>query len=103
MTPVAKASKHARNRPKPPQNTGQRVRCSHRFANHGRCRLSVPNANSRFCVNHAKLHRAEPDLAITLTANLGEFKSAEPINDFLSRLLLALAHDRISPRRAAVL
>jgi hypothetical protein len=96
MTPATKTPKHPRNR----------TRCNHLFANHTRCRLFVPNAHARFCVNHAKpsARRASaPDLAVTLTANLDEFKSAEPINDFLSRLLLALAHDRISPRRAAVL
>jgi hypothetical protein len=56
-------------------------------------------------VHHSKSSpvRGKFDLATTLTANLHEFKSAESINDFLSRLLLALAHDRISPRRAAVL
>jgi len=31
------------------------------------------------------------------------FRSAIPINDFLARLLLLLAENKISPRRAAVL
>jgi hypothetical protein len=41
--------------------------------------------------------------AATLTADLKEFRSAIPINDFLARLLLLLAEQKISPRRAAVL
>jgi hypothetical protein len=38
-----------------------------------------------------------------LTAGLGELTSAATINAFLSRLLILLAEDRISCRRAAVL
>lgn len=49
------------------------------------------------------LSSAPADLSATLTADLSDFKSAVPINDPLSRLLLVLAQDRISPRRAAVL
>ena len=81
-------------------------RCRHRFANGTRCRLLVSGVDSFFCPSHAKLpeNQREPaDVAATLTANLTEFKSAVPINDFLSRLLLLLAQNRISPRRAAVL
>jgi hypothetical protein len=43
------------------------------------------------------------DLSAALTEGLAQFTSAAPLNDFLSRLLLLLARDRISPRRAAVL
>ena len=81
-------------------------RCEHRFAKGTRCRLPAPNLDSPFCHRHAKLpeNRREPaNLAATLTTGLGEFTSAAPINDFLSRLLLLLAQNRISPRRAAVL
>ena len=81
-------------------------RCEHRFINGTRCRLLVPNAESLFCRNHAQLpeHEHAPvDLSATLTAGLTEFKSAVPINEFLSRLLLLQAEDRISPRRAAVM
>ena len=81
-------------------------RCQHRFSNGTRCRLPVPAADARFCSRHAKLPQnrvAAADLADTLTAGLGEFHSAANINDFLSRLLLLVAQDRISPRRAAVL
>jgi hypothetical protein len=93
-------------------------RCQHRFANGRRCRLLVSRGevpgkrsfagkiDSGFCLRHAKLpeNQREPaDLAATLTNGLGELTSAASINDFLSRLLLLLAQDRISPRRAAVL
>jgi hypothetical protein len=62
--------------------------------------------DSDFCANHATVaenHRDAADLSATLTAGLDQFKSPAAINDFLSRLLLLLAQDRISPRRAAVL
>jgi len=81
-------------------------RCEHRFINGTRCRLLVPNAESLFCRNHAQLpehDHAPVNLSAALTAGLTEFKSAVPINDFLSRLLLLQAEDRISPRRAAVM
>ena len=89
-----------------PSPVNDSVRCSQRFANGKRCRLPTADADSRFCPSHAKLpeNQREPaDLAATLTTGLGEFTSAAPINDFLSRLLLLLAQNRISPRRAAVL
>jgi hypothetical protein len=81
-------------------------RCQHRFSNGTRCRLFVPNAESLFCRNHAQLpeHEHAPvNLSASLTAGLTEFKSAAPINEFLSRLLHLQAEDRISPRRAAVM
>jgi len=81
-------------------------RCQHRFANGQRCRLLASGSETHYCHRHAKLpeNQREPaDLAATLTTGLGEFTSAAPINDFLSRLLLLLAQNRISPRRAAVL
>ena len=45
----------------------------------------------------------EPDLSAALTGGLEEFTSPASINEFLSRLLLLLSQNRISPRRAAVL
>jgi hypothetical protein len=81
-------------------------RCEHRFINGTRCRLLVPNAESLFCRNHAQLpehDHAPVNLSATLTAGLTEFKSAVPINEFLSRLLHLQAEDRIPPRRAAVM
>jgi len=81
-------------------------RCEHRFINGTRCRLLVPNAESLFCRNHAQLpehDHAPVNLSAYLTAGLTEFKSAVPINEFLSRLLHLQAEDRIPPRRAAVM
>ncbi len=75
-------------------------RCAQIFSNGKRCRLPA-NPNSALCPKHAGTE-AE-DLAATLTGGLDEFTSATPINQFLSRLLLLLAHDRISPRRGAVM
>jgi hypothetical protein len=82
------------------------ARCTHRFANGKRCRLSASNLDSPYCPSHAKLpeNQAEPaQTAASLTADLKEFRSAIPINAFLARLLLLLAENKISPRRAAVL
>ena len=80
-------------------------RCTQRFANGKRCRISA-QPDSTFCPSHAKLsanRRQAADLSATLTGGLDEFTSPAAINDFLSRLLLLLAQNRISPRRAAVL
>ena len=81
------------------------ARCTYRFANGKRCRLFSSNIDSAFCPSHASLpeNQREPDTAASLTADLKEFRSAIPINDFLARLLLLLAENKISPRRAAVL
>ncbi len=82
------------------------ARCTYRFANGKRCRLSGSNIDSAFCPSHASLpeNQREPaDTAAFLTTDLKEFRSAIPINDFLARLLLLLAENKISPRRAAVL
>jgi hypothetical protein len=82
------------------------ARCTHRFPNGKRCRLSSSTLDSPYCSSHAKLpeNQQEPaDTAITLTSDLKDFRSAIPINDFLARLLLLLAENKISPRRAAVL
>ena len=82
------------------------ARCNYRFPNGMRCRL-LGFAGQSFCPKHsnpAVPNRPDPsETAATLTANLDDFTSASQINDFLSRLLLLLAQDKISTRRAAVL
>jgi hypothetical protein len=80
-------------------------RCRHIYVNGRRCRLLPPDQDSAFCIRHAKLpeNQINPDNTANLTAGLTEFTSAEPVNDFLSRLLLLLGQNRISPKRAAVL
>ena len=76
-------------------------RCQFRFANRKRCRMSTGNYDN-FCPPHAKAHQIQAT-ATELTANLDKFKSVAELHDFLSRLLLLLAQNKISPRRAAVL
>jgi hypothetical protein len=75
-------------------------RCTQIFSNGKRCRLFA-KPNSTLCPKHAGTEAEE--LTTTLTGGLDEFTSAAPINQFLSRLLLLLAQDRISPRRGAVM
>jgi len=82
------------------------ARCIYLYPNGRRCRLSVTAANANFCPAHAPLAANQPnpaEIASTLTANLDDFTFAAQINNFLSRLLLLLAQDKISTRRAAVL
>jgi len=83
------------------------ARCNHRFPNGMRCRL-IGFGSQPFCPKHTQPAAAPPqpdpaEIASTLTAGLNDFTSAAQINDFLSRLLLLLAQDKISTRRAAVL
>jgi hypothetical protein len=82
------------------------ARCNHRFPNGMRCRL-IGFGSQPFCPKHTQVTVPPPpepaEIASTLTANLDDFTSAAQINDFLSRLLLLLAQDKISTRRAAVL
>jgi hypothetical protein len=89
-----------------PSSINNSARCAHRYANGMRCRLLAPDVDSAYCPTHAgrvENQRESADTAAALTADLKEFRSAIPINDFLARLLLLLAEQKISPRRAAVL
>ena len=69
----------------------------------------VPDVNARVSreskreVAQAVVDTAAADTPASLTGDLNEFPSAIPINDFLARLILLLAENKISPRRAAVL
>src|SRR3990172_11105593 len=88
-----------------PRRSRKPPRCQYRSAAGSRCR-TIPSSGSPFCAAHAKTaaeRREAEDLASTLTGGLDRFTSAASINQFLSRLLLLLAQDRISPRRGAVL
>jgi hypothetical protein len=82
------------------------ARCNHRFPNGMRCRL-LGFADQPFCPKHSEhtlTPRPDPmETAATLTAGLDDFTDPAQINTFLSRLLLLLAQDKISARRAAVL
>jgi hypothetical protein len=80
-------------------------RCQKHTRN-GRYRMLVADSSSTLCAEHSRTpskNRNSADLSAILTAGLTEFKSALPINDFLSRLLLNQAEGRIPPRRAAVM
>jgi hypothetical protein len=79
--------------------------CKH-HTRRGRCRMPVADPLTSLCADHARLQKKRDKaagLSADLIAGLTEFKSAAPINDFLSRLLLFQAEDRIPPRRAAVM
>lgn len=86
--------------------TNDLPRCQHRTPTGRRCRHAVSGVAAGFCSKHSISHPIrleEGDLSAILTAGLTEFKSAAPINEFLSRLLHLEAEDRIHPRRAAVM
>jgi len=86
--------------------TNDLPRCQHRTPTGRRCRHAVSSVAAGVCSKHAitrPIRIEEGDLSAFLTAGLTEFKSAIPINDFLSRLLHLEAEDRIHPRRAAVM
>ncbi len=79
--------------------------CQH-HTRKGRCRMPISDPSAAFCAEHAQRQQKKDKaaaLSAELTAGLTEFKSAVPINDFLSRLLLFQAQDRIPPRGAAVM
>ena len=72
----------------------------------GRCTMLVADPASPFCPEHSRAatrFRKAADLSSLLTEGLTDFKSATPINDFLSRLLLLQAQGVVEPRRAAVM
>ncbi len=82
------------------------ARCAHRTPAGRRCRLRVVDAPSGLCFRHPQLrhqHLEVADLAPDLVGELLEFTSAAQINQVLSRLLILLPQNRISPRRAAVI
>jgi hypothetical protein len=82
------------------------ARCLRRYPSGRRCRLQISDESSFYCERHAHLQQpgdAPVDLAPELTADVEEFTSASDINQFLSKLLILLSQDRISPRRGAAL
>jgi hypothetical protein len=92
-------------KPAKPSPISDASRCAQRFANGKRCTYPA-RPYSSFCPSHARAEAARrqaADLVATLTGGLDEFKSPAAISDFLSRLLLLLAQDRVSPRRGAVM
>ena len=89
-----------------PSSINSSARCQHRTTTGRRCRLAVVQASSGLCFRHAFLRSKlgeEADLRTALAGDLPDFTSAEQINAFLSKLLLLLSENRVSPRRAAVI
>ena len=92
-------------------------RCRYHSPAGRRCRFPVSEPQSPHCLRHAFRLAApgaaprsshpdsspEADLTAVLPADPAAFKSASQINDFLSALLVYLAKNQISARRAAVL
>jgi hypothetical protein len=80
-------------------------RCQHRFSNRTRCRKLVSHANPRFCTRHATLpENMQPaDLTPELIQDPKDLDGLDGIYDFLARLIILQAQNRISTRRAAVL
>jgi hypothetical protein len=80
-------------------------RCQHRFSNRTRCRKLVSHANLRFCPRHAALpENMQPaDLTPELIKDPADLNNLDGIYDFLSRLIILQAQNRISTRRVAVL
>ncbi len=82
------------------------ARCLYRYPSGRRCRFPLSNDSSFFCPNHAHLQpptEAVIDLSTDLALGVEQFTSASQINQLLSKLLVLLAQDRISPRRGAVI
>lgn len=80
-------------------------RCQHRFPSRRRCRLPVSDLRAGLCANHARelQQRELADLSSTLVGQMTKFDTYDDINDVLSRLLILISQDRVSPRRAAVI
>jgi hypothetical protein len=80
-------------------------RCQHRFSNRTHCRKLVSHANPRFCTRHAALpENMQPaDLTPELIKDPKDLDGLDGIYDFLARLIILQAQNRISTRRAAVL
>jgi hypothetical protein len=81
-------------------------RCQHRTTSGRRCRLAIVDSHSGLCYRHAEKQSEAfhaSDLRATLAGEMTQFEDAEQINKFLCNLLLLLAEDRVSTRRASVM
>jgi hypothetical protein len=68
--------------------------------------MAVSDPDSGLCFKHAAERQQEldqADLAASLIGNLEEFRSAADINHSLGELYKLQAHNKITPRRAAVM
>ena len=81
-------------------------RCSYHSPRGNHCHSRVAYPTARLCSKHLRTRNyrhPDPTLASELLGDLTEFQSAAEVNQFLSRMLLLLAQDRIPPRRGAVM
>jgi len=80
--------------------------CQKRTASGRRCRMVISDPDSGLCRKHAAERLEEldqADLAASLIGNVEEFRSAADINHSLGELYKLQAHNKITPRRAAVM
>ena len=80
-------------------------RCQHSYPSGRRCRMPASDLHAGLCAQHfrQRLAREEADLSTALVGELKKFETAGEVNDVLSRLLILVSQDRVSPRRAAVI
>src|ERR1700687_1215728 len=77
-------------------------RCQHIPPSGRQCRM--PHAADRlWCANHAHQVDSKAQLALDLLPPVPGFYSGISINFVIGRILVLLASDRVSPRKAAVL
>lgn len=89
-----------------PAQRANAPRCQYRTPTGRRCRSGVSDHATGLCSKHARsrpAHLPQTDFSSLLVGQLTELTSAQDINQVLSRLLVVLAQDRISTRRAAVI
>ncbi len=80
-------------------------RCVHTTAAGRRCRSLVFDPLFGLCRRHAvraQKQRSDEDFASALLGDVTSYKSAGDLNKVLANLLVLVAQNRISPRRAAV-
>ncbi len=75
------------------------TRCQHSFPSGRRCRMPVSDLHAGLCAHHfrERLVREEADLSTALVGELKKFETAGEVNDVLSRLLILVSQDRVSP------
>jgi hypothetical protein len=82
------------------------LHCQQRSPSGRRCRLPIFDSASGLCTKHAAARQKnldQADLAATLIGDNQEFRSAVAINYSLGELYKLQAHNKITPRRAAVM
>ena len=88
-------------------STAVTTRCQFPFSDGRRCRMLRSQDHSSFCAFHARqelqlLESQRLGAEISVSLN-GDFLTATDINHVLGKLFIAVAQDRIPPRKAATL